>query len=170
MSLDSQTISLVVYIDNIFTIWSDGIEAFDLNEAHSTIKFTAEWSISFLDTCVTLEGGIISTSLHRKSTDTYQYLAAKSCHPRHCKAAVPYSQALRIQRICSSDHDFRKTLITTLVGCGCNLSFIRQQIDRSSMINRDALAPNAQSTSSYSLQVHLVITFHPNLPIFSCPH
>ena len=37
------------YIDDIFAIWSHGIKAFkvflnDLNEAHSTIKFTAEGS------------------------------------------------------------------------------------------------------------------------------
>ena len=166
------------YIDDIFAIWSHGIEAFkvflnDLNEAHSTIKFTAEWSyssISFLDTCVTLENGIISTSLHHKSTDTHQYLAAKSCHPRHCKAAIPYSQALRICRICSSDHDSRKNtneLHRHLVRHGYNPSFIRQQIDQASMINRnDALAPRVPSTNSYPSRVPLVVTFHPNLPKF----
>lgn len=124
------------YIDDIFAIWSHGIEAFvvflnDLNEAHS---ITGEWSyssISFLSTCVTLEGGITSTSLHHKSTDTHQYVAAKSRHPRHCKAAIPYIQALRIRRICSSDHNICKNtneLHCHLVYCGYNPSLYNNKL------------------------------------------
>ena len=116
---------------------------------------------------MTLENGIISTSLHHKSTDTHQYLAVKSCHPRHCKAAIPYSQALRIRRICSSDHDFRKNTNELHRHLVCRGSFIQQQIDRASMINRkDALAPRVQSTNSYPSRVPLGIRFHLNLPKF----
>ena len=119
---------------------------------------------------MTLKDGIISTSLHHKSTDTHQYLAAKSCHPRHCNAAIPYSQALRIRRICSSDQDFCKNtneLHHHLVRRGYNSSFIQQQIDRASMINRkDSLDPHVQSTNSHPSRVPLVITFHPTLPKF----
>ena len=81
------------YIDDIFTIWCHGeasLETFveDLNQAHPTIKFTVEWSrnsIPFLDTSILLENGQLTTDLHVKPTDTHQYLAANSCHPRHCK-------------------------------------------------------------------------------------
>ena len=69
----------------------------ELNQAHPTTKFTAEWSnksIPFLDTCVSLKSGCLTTDLFTKPTDTHQYLAADSCHPRHCKKAIPFSQAL----------------------------------------------------------------------------
>ena len=66
------------------------LEAFmeDLNQAHPTIKYTAEWSrssIPFLETHVLLENGKLTTDLHVKPTDTNQYLDANSCHQRHCK-------------------------------------------------------------------------------------
>jgi hypothetical protein len=95
------------YIDDIFAVWTHGVEALEefvayLNSAHSTIKFTVNWSndrISFLDTQIILSNGILSTDLYTKSTDTHQYLAANSCHPYHCKKSIPYSQAVRIRRI-----------------------------------------------------------------------
>ena len=43
----------------------------------------------------------METDLHVKPTSKHQYLHTKSCHPKHCKTAIPYSQALRIKRICS---------------------------------------------------------------------
>ena len=77
------------YIDDIFAILCYGeanLEVFveELNEAHPTIKFAAEWSnksIPFLDNCVSLESGCLTTVLFTKPTDTHQYLAADSCHP-----------------------------------------------------------------------------------------
>ena len=41
-----------------------------------------------------------------KKTDTHQYLESSSCHPYHCKKGIPYSQTLRINRICSNTKDF----------------------------------------------------------------
>ena len=165
------------YMDDIFAIWTHGetsLEHFidDLNTAHPTIKFTAEWShtrVSFLDTTVTLTNGILSTDLHTKSTDTHQYLHASSCHPQHCKAAIPYSQALRIKRICSSENDFKKhtdELQSFLINRGYNISFVRSQIRRASLIRRkDILFPSSDRKTS--TRIPLVTTFHPNLPKLS---
>ena len=55
---------------------------------------------------VHLEDGTIRTDLYCKPTDRHQYLQRKSCHPCHTKTAIPYSQALRLRRICSQDEDF----------------------------------------------------------------
>ena len=33
----------------------------------------------------------------------HQYLLSSSCHPFYCKKGVPYSQALRLNRICSNN-------------------------------------------------------------------
>ena len=71
---------------------------------HSTIKFTAEWSkipINFFDVTVSLREGITETDLYVKLTDSCQYLQSSLCHPFYCKKSVPYSQALRLNRICS---------------------------------------------------------------------
>ena len=78
-----------------------------------TIKFTHETSrnnISFLDTYITCENGIMSTDIYNKPTDTHQYLSPQSCHPQHCTSSIPYSQALRIKRICSNEQTTKNDL------------------------------------------------------------
>ena len=102
------------YIDDIFFIWEHGEEKLTefidaLNKKHPTIKFTAELSktqIQFLDATVYLENGKIKTDLYFKPTDTHQYLHSSSCHPDHCKKGIPYSQTLRLNRICSDSTSF----------------------------------------------------------------
>ena len=157
------------YIEDIFAIWSHGEEALlrfveELNNTHPTIKFTAEWSresIPFLDTLMSLKDGTITMDLYVKPTDTHQYLAANSCHPRHCKEAIPFSQALRMRRICSSDGDFLKRT-AELKTHGYLAPFIQGQIDRASNISRvNALAPGSHEANR---RVPLVVTYHPSPP------
>ena len=50
-----------------------------------------------------MKDGKIITGLYVKPTDTHQYLDSSSCHPYHCKKSIPYSQALRLNRICSNN-------------------------------------------------------------------
>lgn len=67
------------YIDDVFAIWEHGqqrLEEFleEINNFHPTIKFTAECStekVTFLDTVVILEDGMIRTDLYTKPTDTH---------------------------------------------------------------------------------------------------
>ena len=47
-------------------------------------------------------------TLHVKPTDTHQYLQANSCHPTHCKTAIPFGQPLRLCRICSKQDSLQK--------------------------------------------------------------
>ena len=87
-----------------------------LNNSHSTIKFTVEYSlesINFLDTIVNLTmEGLLWTDLYTKDTDTHDYLLHQSAHPSHCKKSPPYSQFLRVRRICSRQVDvIRHSLI-----------------------------------------------------------
>ena len=97
------------YVDDIFFLCEHGEEKLKkfieyLNEKHPTIKFTAEWSqtlINFLDVSVSFIGGKITTDLYVKATDSHKYLHSSSCHPYHGKKGIPYSQALRLNRICS---------------------------------------------------------------------
>ena len=104
------------YIDDVFMIWPHGEEKLSefvnlLNSSHETIKFTHEVSpseINFLDVTVLLHNNSIATDLHVKSTDTHQYLLSSFCHPNPIKKSIPYSLALRIRRICSTDDNFKQ--------------------------------------------------------------
>ena len=96
------------FIDDIFCIWCGGQDSLDefinfINSFHATIKFTANYSpnsVNFLDVTINKSPQGIS--------DTHQYFLSDSCHPKHCKEAIAYSQALRIRRICSTDTLYRK--------------------------------------------------------------
>ena len=82
-----------------------------LNSCHPTIKFTANFSrekISFLDIVVIKKGNQLVTDLYIKPNDTHQYLRARSCHVFHSKKFIPYSRALRLNRICSENSFFDK--------------------------------------------------------------
>jgi hypothetical protein len=50
-----------------------------------------------------------SLKILHSSTDKHQYLSPQSCHPNHCTKSIPYSQALRIKRICSNEQTNKKT-------------------------------------------------------------
>ena len=85
-----------------------------LNNIHPTIKFTSNHSLTnipFLDVMVSLNNGTIETDLYTKPTDKHQHLLSSSCHPQHTKKAIPFSLALRIRRICSTDTNFTLRLM-----------------------------------------------------------
>ena len=73
------------------------------------------------------------TGLFVKPTDTHQFLDPSSSHPYHCKKGIPYSQALRLKRICSDNESFDKhcnNLEGWLMERGCNGKMIRKQMLR----------------------------------------
>ena len=101
------------YIDDILMVWTHGEEKLDefiknLNSIHSTTKPTSErsaTSIPFLDVNIQLHDGI-ETDLYYNPTDKHQYLLHSSSQPNHTKRSIPYSLALRLRRICSTDNFF----------------------------------------------------------------
>ncbi len=108
------------YIDDIFIIWTESEEELlkfitHLNECTSFFNFTQEYSkesVTFLDTRISLEKGHLIADLYCKPTDSHNYLYYSSAHPRPCKDSIPYSQFLRIRRICSNYSDFYTHCIT----------------------------------------------------------
>ena len=166
------------FIDDVFFIWMHGEERLKsfinhLNSSHETIKFTSEQSrdsISFLDVQVSVrEGGVLSTDLFCKPTDTHQYLHKKSCHPWHTKKAIPYGQALRFRRICSEDRQFQERvgeLAGWLKDRGYEESLVNEQIDRVRRLDRTTLLANSGNRTNdqgRGERVPLVATYHPAL-------
>ena len=79
---------------------------------------------------------------HVKPTDSHQYLHSSSCHPYHCKKGIPYSQALRLNRICSDPNSFDRRcndLEKWLIERGYSEREVRKQIIRARGFSRDSL-------------------------------
>ena len=78
----------------------------NINKMHPTIEFTADWSkrsIIFLDITVSITEGMIETDLYVKPTYSHHYILSNSCHAFYYEKGIPYSQALRLNRICSNN-------------------------------------------------------------------
>ena len=126
-------------------------------------------TISFLDVQVTIgEGGVLTTDLVCKPTDTHQFWQRKSCHPWHTKKAIPYSQALRYRRICSEDRQFQSRL-GELAGWlndrGYEESLANEQIDRVRRLDIETLLATTgkEPNPGRDERIPLVITYHPAL-------
>ena len=154
-------------------LWQHGEKALKkfleiLNSYHPTIKFTANYSrekISFLDVEVIKKGNQLVTDLYIKPTDTHQYLHASSCHVFHSKKSIPYSQALRLNRICSENSFFDKRcndLEIWLKGRGYSDKVVQKQILKSSKFSRAELL-NSQRKKENQDKIVLNIAYHPSL-------
>jgi len=102
------------YIDDCIGATSSSREELDhfitsVNSFHPAMKYTweiFETSIAFLDIEVSINGNGLSTSVHYKPTDSHSYLLHSSSHPSQVKNSIPFSQFLRLRRLCSDDSDF----------------------------------------------------------------
>ena len=56
--------------------------------------------IQFLETSCSIENGRNILDLYKKPTDRNQYSLTNSIHPAHCHENIPFSLAMRINRIC----------------------------------------------------------------------
>ena len=108
------------YIDDVFGVTC--MKEMDLmayinafNDFNDAIKFThtiSGQSINFLDCTfmVDLQSRLISSTLYSKPTDSHSYLRFDSHHPKKCRESIPFSQFLRLRRLCSNHDDFLKQL------------------------------------------------------------
>ena len=147
------------FIDDIFCIWTHRQEQLDnfiqfLNSCHKSIKFTTEISnecISFLDTNIILTGGKLITDLYSKPTDSHNYLLFDSCHPAHTKNSIPYSQFLRIRRICTRTEDFLlhcKEIGLHFLRRGYPKKLIFESVEKALRQDRDTLLKNKNEGQS----------------------
>ena len=165
------------YIDDIFIIWTGTKHQFeelisDINNCHPTIKFDYEihaTEVNFLDTTVFKDGyGKLKTKLYKKPTDRQNYLHIKSEHPPTLKKSIPYSQALRIRKICPDEKDLKENceqLALTFQQRGYEKNFIKQQIDKAINIPRENLL--TENPKEPSKRIPLSIKYNRTLPPIS---
>ena len=102
------------YIDDCVGAISSTREELDqfitaVNSVHPALKYTweiSDTSLVFPDIKVSVEGNGLCTCVHYKPTDSHSYLLYSSSHPSRVKNSIPYSQFLRLHRLCSEDSDF----------------------------------------------------------------
>ena len=155
-------------------LWQHGREELDsfvnhLNTRVGTIKFTHECSpesVSFLDVTVKLNNGIVETDLYCKPTDSHDYLLYSSSHPQKCKDSIPYSQFVRIRRLCSNITDFEDHVIEFAAHLKRREYpsdlIIEAAIAARSLNRHDLLAPTRPVKSGDSEKVFLITTYHPS--------
>ena len=148
------------YIDDVFMIWQHGepeLKDFitHLNSRRNTIKFTEECScssVNFLDVTVSLTpNGTIKTSLYCKPTDSHNYLLYSSEHPRHLLRGIPYSQFLRVRRICSNINDFRQNtlmLSSHFIRRGYPQKLVHAALIKAELQDRDTLISKNDPSSA----------------------
>ena len=172
-----QPLLWVRFIDDIFQIWPHGMEEFRLFEEHlnncvPSIKFETEISdshVHFLDTTVSLDStnNSLSTSLYTKPTDAHNYLSYTSCHPRNCKSAIPFSQFLRLKRICSKEEDFlfhAKQMASHFLTAKYASDVIQKGFSKAYPTDRNTLLITERSmkTDEEEDKVFLITTYHPS--------
>ena len=84
---------------------------------------------------------IIKIVLFTKPTAEHQYLLRSSCHPLHTKRPFPFSLALRIRTICSSNETY-------------NIGILNQEIQSVHTITHT-------HTSDSPTRISLVVGYHP---------
>ena len=138
-------------------------------------KFTHEsstTSISFLDTLVCKNNqDILYTNLYTKPTDSHMYLHYTSSHPKHCKTGLPYSQFLRLRRICSHDSDFTehaKSMSQNFINRGYPPDLIHSSLTRAQNHDRQTLlSPKTIASQPQTKQPFFAIsTFHPSFTAY----
>ena len=137
-----------------------------LNTRGDTIKFTMECStesIAFLDVRVRVTEGHIISTLYCKPTDSHDYLLYSSAHPQRCKDSIPYSQFLRLRRICSEEKDFEYNVLmlcTHFLRRGYPQKLLMEAaILAKQQVRADLLRP--QETEEEE-KAYRITTFHPS--------
>ena len=127
----------------------------------------SETSLAFLDIKVSISGNSLCTSVHYKPTDSHSYLLHSSSHPSHVKNSIPYSQFLRLRRLCSDDSDFSnksKEMCQFFEKRGYPASVIQAAHHRAQQIDRQSTLQTSQKEKND--RIPFTLTFHPrNNPV-----
>ena len=119
-----------------------------LGKFHPAIAMTydiSESDLPVLDIKTRLQDGCISTTVYYKPTDKHSFLRWDSHHPLKCKRSIPYSQFLRLRRLCSSEAFFKEEtekMKGFFVDRGYPLSVINEGLERAASVSREVTLTN----------------------------
>ena len=163
------------FIDDLFFIWThseDELKQFleYMNSVDENIKFTHKFSkhkIDFLDVTVIKDTqGNLSTDVYQKETDTHSYLHQESAHPENCKKGIPYSQFLRLRRLCTKDNTLKRRLTEYteyFVNAGYSRKILKQ-IAKEILCTTQLEALNHISSTERQPRLRLITTYNERLP------
>ena len=136
------------------------------NAYHPFIKFTfviSDSEATFMDILIQLISGYLSTSVFYKPTDSHSYLDYNSSHSLNTRNSIPYSQFLRLRRLCSENSDFvnkGKEMESFFIKRNYPMQVVRQGFNRACNVTRDAaLRPSVESPHERPI---VVIPYHPH--------
>ena len=135
-----------------------------INSFHPALKYI--WEISdtssaFLDIKISIEGNVLCTSVHNKPTDSHSYLLYSSSHPPHVKNSIPFSQFLRLRRLCSDDSDFSEkseAMCQFFDKRGYPVSVVQAGHHRAQQIDRQSALQTAERGNTDCMP--FILTFH----------
>ena len=134
----------------------------DSNKKHPSIKFEFKYwqtKIEFLDVLAYKDhNNMPQTTMHMKHTDRQNYLDAWSEHPKLLKDSIPYSQALRIKWICSSQQEFLShtaKMINQFQRRLYDRSVIEQQINKANLQEREQLLEEKKKETATNILLSL---------------
>ena len=136
------------------------------NGYHPSIKFTysiSSESLSFLDIKIIRTDTELNTTVHYKPTDSHNFLSYSSSHPVKCKDSIPFSQLLRLRRLCNTTEAFedeKERMLDFFRDRGYPEAVLNKAKSRVSLISReDALKKKGGSNHQRPV---LAITYHPH--------
>ncbi|OXA49426.1 hypothetical protein Fcan01_16041 [Folsomia candida] len=116
-----------------------------MSQIHPALKFdttVSTNSVPFLDVEVSFPVNHLRTTIYYKPTDSHSYLPYDSCHPKHMLDSIPYSQFLRLKRICSDHDDFishSATMCEFFQNRGCPHDLLLNALNKVKDIRRNSL-------------------------------
>ena len=136
-----------------------------VNSFHPSLEFTweiSDSSVAFLDILVSISDNRLTTSIHYKPTDSHSYLLYSSSHPQHTLNSIPYSQFLRLRRLCSDDVDFSnqcQLMRSNFLNRGYPNEIVSRSLAKVANVSREStLLPNTRSPNN---RIPFVVTYHP---------
>ena len=120
-------------------------------------------SSSFLDVVVT-KTHTLETKVYRKKTDRNSFLDFSSYHPPGLKKSLPYSQLVRVKRICSTDNVFEEQaaeLCSRFTTKGFNDTILNEALYRARELDRQTLLTPKTPKPKQTDKIVCVTTFSP---------
>ena len=132
---------------------------------HPAVQFTFDIGkkVSFLDISISVESENLVTTVYYKPTDSHSYLHYKSNHSRACKDAIPYSQFLRLRRLCSDDNDFDqkcKEMCVFFLSKDYPLAVVSKCLEKAKHTSRNDLLHNDTSSKLADHKLPLILDFN----------